>query len=84
MVEGAQPNFIPDTNGKLLPLPHQQGVTPWDDAIALWSFDKGQPAGAGTDTPLGFPYQILLLKSADKTYDLAMIEPGRSALVNSA
>ncbi|WP_250114168.1 hypothetical protein, partial [Escherichia coli] len=37
-------------------------MTPWDDAIAQWSFDKGLPAGAGTDTLPGVPYQILPLK----------------------
>ncbi|ECI3497508.1 two-component system sensor histidine kinase KdbD, partial [Salmonella enterica subsp. salamae] len=68
--------LLPDANGKLLPLTHQQGMTPWDDAIARWSFDKGQPAGAGTDTLPGVPYQILPLKSADKTYGLAIVEPG--------
>ncbi|MDI4702708.1 hypothetical protein MJI37_30500, partial [Salmonella enterica subsp. enterica serovar Cerro] len=26
--------LLPDANGKLLPLTHQQGMTPWDDAIA--------------------------------------------------
>ena len=41
--------LLPDAQGKLLPLTHQPGLTPWDDAIARWSFDKGQPAGAGTD-----------------------------------
>ncbi|MBE8388282.1 GAF domain-containing protein, partial [Leptospira interrogans serovar Pomona] len=68
--------LLPDANGKLLPLTHQQGMTPWDDAIARWSFDKGQPAGAGTDTLPGVPYQILPLKSADKTHGLAIVEPG--------
>ncbi|EEC7123233.1 two-component system sensor histidine kinase KdpD [Salmonella enterica] len=68
--------LLPDANGKLLPLTHQQGITPWDDAIARWSFDKGQPAGAGTDTLPGVPYQILPLKSADKTHGLAIVEPG--------
>jgi two-component system sensor histidine kinase KdpD len=43
------------------------GLTSWDDAIARWSFDKGQPAGAGTDTLPGVPYQILPLKSAART-----------------
>ena len=65
-----------DENGKLAPLTHQQGITPWDDAIAQWSFDKGQPAGAGTDTLPGVPYQILPLKSADKTHGLLVVEPG--------
>ncbi|MFP1483152.1 hypothetical protein ACLB1S_09475 [Escherichia coli] len=42
--------LLPMSNGKLQPLTHPQGMTPWDDAIAQWSFDKGLPAGAGTDT----------------------------------
>jgi two-component system sensor histidine kinase KdpD len=58
--------LLPGENGKLA-LTHQQGMTPWDDAIARWSFDKGQPAGAGTDTLPGVPYQILPLK-APKTH----------------
>ncbi len=56
--------LLPDDNGKLQPLTHPQGMTPWDDAIAQWSFDKGLPAGAGTDTLPGVPYQILPLKAA--------------------
>ena len=51
-------------------------MTPWDDAIARWSFDKGLPAGAGTDTLPGVPYQILPLRSADKTHGLVVVEPG--------
>ncbi len=34
-----------------------KGMTPWDDAIARWSFDKGQPAGA---KPI--PSQACLIK----------------------
>ncbi|MEN0613030.1 two-component system sensor histidine kinase KdpD [Klebsiella indica] len=68
--------LLPDENGTLTPLTHQQGITPWDDAIARWSFDKGLPAGAGTDTLPGVPYQILPLKSADKTHGLVVVEPG--------
>lgn len=37
-------------------------------------FDKGLPAGAGTDVT-GVPYQILPLKSGEKTYGL-VVEPG--------
>ncbi len=58
--------LLPDDNGKLQPLTHPQGMTPWDDAIAQWSFDKGLPAGAGTDTLPGVPYQILPLKAVRK------------------
>ncbi len=65
---------MPDDNGKLQPLTHPQGMTPWDDAIAQ-EFDKGLPAGAGTDTLPGVPYQILPLKG-EKTYGLVVVEPG--------
>ncbi|EFA0089111.1 sensor histidine kinase [Escherichia coli] len=68
--------LLPDDNGKLQPLTHPQGMTPWDDAIAQWSFDKGLPAGAGTDALPGVPYQILPLKSGEKTYGLVVVEPG--------
>ena len=37
--------------------------------------DKGQPAGAGTDTLPGVPYQILPLKSAARTWGLLVVEP---------
>lgn len=67
--------LLPDANGKIVPLTQQQGMTPWDSAIARWSFDKGQPAGAGTDTLPGVPYQILPLISADKTHGLVVVEP---------
>ncbi|KFC03283.1 osmosensitive K+ channel histidine kinase [Trabulsiella guamensis ATCC 49490] len=67
--------LLPDENGKIVPLTQQQGMTPWDSAIARWSFDKGLPAGAGTDTLPGVPYQILPLISADKTHGLVVVEP---------
>ncbi|EHM48081.1 MAG: two-component system sensor histidine kinase KdpD [Yokenella regensburgei] len=67
--------LLPNDAGKLMPLTQQQGMTPWDDAIARWSFDKGQPAGAGTDTLPGVPYQILPLRSADRTHGLVVVEP---------
>lgn len=54
--------LLPDREGKLAPLTPASGITPWDEAIAHWSFDKGQPAGAGTDTLPGVPYQILPLQ----------------------
>lgn len=67
--------LLPDENGKLAALNHQEGMTPWDEAIAHWSFDKGLPAGAGTDTLPGVPYLILPLRSADKTHGLVVVEP---------
>lgn len=67
--------LLPDAAGKLVALTPTHGMTPWDDAIARWSFDKGQPAGAGTDTLPGVPYQILPLKSAEKVHGLLIVEP---------
>ena len=66
--------LLPDENG-LLQMTQQSGVFSWDDAIARWSFDKGQPAGAGTDTLPGVPYQILPLQSAARTWGLLLVEP---------
>ena len=43
--------LLPDEEGKLSALTHQQGMTPWDDAIARWSFDKGLPAPAPIPCP---------------------------------
>ncbi|WP_312347144.1 two-component system sensor histidine kinase KdpD [Leclercia sp.] len=54
--------LLPDREGKLCPPTPVSGMTPWDEAIVRWSFDKGQPAGAGTDTLPGVPYQILPLQ----------------------
>lgn len=67
--------LLPDEHGKLRPLTSATGMTPWDEAIARWSFDKGLPAGAGTDTLPGVPYQILPLRSADKNQGLVIVEP---------
>lgn len=67
--------LLPNSEGKLAAVTENQGMTPWDDAIARWSFDKGQPAGAGTDTLPGVPYQILPLKNDDTVYGLLIVEP---------
>ncbi len=67
--------LLPDNTGQLKAVTQTHGMTPWDDAIARWSFDKGQPAGAGTDTLPGVPYQILPLKSDQKTHGLLIVEP---------
>ncbi|SFT49974.1 two-component system, OmpR family, sensor histidine kinase KdpD [Kosakonia arachidis] len=67
--------LLPDSHSQLKAVTQTHGMTPWDDAIARWSFDKGQPAGAGTDTLPGVPYQILPLKSDHKTHGLLIVEP---------
>ncbi|TQQ91356.1 two-component system sensor histidine kinase KdbD [Cronobacter sakazakii] len=68
--------LLPDEHGKLQPPQPLSEITPWDEAIARWSFDKGLPAGAGTDTLPGVPYQILPLRTAGKTLGLVIVEPG--------
>ena len=67
--------LLPDETLRLTPLTKPAAAITWDDAIARWSFDKGQPAGAGTDTLPGVPYQILPLKSAARTWGLLVVEP---------
>lgn len=73
--------LLPDDEGKLTPVTDSHEISSWDDAIARWSFDKGQPAGAGTDTLPGVPYQILPLKSANKTLGLVVVEPANLRLL---
>lgn len=46
-----------------------------DLAIARWSFDKQSPAGAGTDTLPGVPYQLLPLVASGKSLGLLAVEP---------
>lgn len=67
--------LLPDKNGGLQSLNQQGEPANWDEAIARWSFDKGQPAGAGTDTLPGVPYQILPLRTPEKTLGLLVVEP---------
>lgn len=67
--------LLPDEHGKLLPPVDTANISAWDEAIARWSFDNAQPAGAGTDTLPGVPYQILPLRTAHKTHGLLIVEP---------
>ncbi|NDL64377.1 two-component system sensor histidine kinase KdpD [Acerihabitans arboris] len=68
--------LLPQENGELEAIGTVPNLTAIPDrAITRWSFDKGQPAGAGTDTLPGVPYQILPLKTAGKTLGLLVIEP---------
>ena len=67
--------LLPNENGQLERVNARGEPQNWDEAIARWSFDKGQPAGAGTDTLPGVPYQILPLKTPEKTLGLLIVEP---------
>ena len=68
--------LLPDDEGHLAPLTDGGGITRRDDAIARWSFDKGQPAGAGTDTLPGVPWLCLPLKTEQKVHGVLIVEPG--------
>ncbi|WP_166266539.1 two-component system sensor histidine kinase KdpD [Providencia sp. M-27] len=68
--------LLPDEDGQLTPL-QCDGYTAMqiDKAIAKWSFDKRQPAGAGTDTLPSVPYQLQPITTADQTLAVLAIEP---------
>lgn len=67
--------LLPDENGKLSRISVQGAPAQWDEAIAHWSFDRGQPAGAGTDTLPAVPYKILPLRTTERVLGLLVVEP---------
>lgn len=67
--------WLPDRQGALIAPPERMLDTLPDAAIIKWSFDKGQVAGAGTDTLPGVPYKILPILSSERTLGLLVIEP---------
>lgn len=71
--------LLPQADGSL----HQPQTTEnvkivVDEAIAHWSFNKQSPAGAGTDTLPGVPYQLLPLVASGETRGLLVVEPSNS------
>ncbi|HFK7186121.1 TPA: two-component system sensor histidine kinase KdpD [Serratia odorifera] len=68
--------LLPQDDGHLRQMVGEEGgLLTVDDAIARWSYDKGLPAGAGTDTLPGVPYQLLPLTASQQTFGLLAIEP---------
>ncbi|KFK95148.1 MULTISPECIES: two-component system sensor histidine kinase KdpD [unclassified Serratia (in: enterobacteria)] len=68
--------LLPQEDGSLKQMAGEEGgLLSVDEAIARWSYDKGMPAGAGTDTLPGVPYQLLPLKTSKQTFGLLAIEP---------
>ncbi|MFI8415393.1 two-component system sensor histidine kinase KdpD [Serratia sp. NPDC078593] len=68
--------LLPQDDGQLQQMAGEDGgLLSVDEAIARWSYDKGLPAGAGTDTLPGVPYQLLPLTTSQQTYGLLAIEP---------
>ncbi|WP_380178644.1 two-component system sensor histidine kinase KdpD [Kalamiella sp. sgz302252] len=58
--------LLPDENDCLIKQPPEAETFRLDEGIARWSYEHGEPAGAGTDTLPGVPYQILPLRVAEK------------------
>lgn len=67
--------LVPDDENQLAPLNDDRALRGWDEAIARWSFSHGQPAGAGTDTLPGVPYQMVPLRVGHESIGLLIIEP---------
>ncbi|MCW6540860.1 two-component system sensor histidine kinase KdpD [Yersinia ruckeri] len=68
--------LLPQEDGSLRQIGTEDGHTfSVDEAIARWSFDHGAPAGAGTDTLPGVPYQLLPLTTSKRTFGVLAIEP---------
>lgn len=58
----------------IAPSERQLEVMP-DPSIMKWSFDRGQVAGAGSDTLPGVPYKIVPLLSSGRALGLLIMEP---------
>ena len=67
--------LLPQENGELAAAGETSLTAAPDHAIARWSFDRGLPAGAGTDTLPGVPWQILPIKTTGDVLGLLVIEP---------
>jgi len=67
--------LLPQENGDLKAVGDTHLTSVPDRAIARWSFDRALPAGAGTDTLPGVPWQMLPLKTSGATLGLLVIEP---------
>ena len=53
-------------------------VLPIDGSVAQWSYDRGQPAGCGTDTLPGSPVLYLPLRAPMRLRGVLAVEPRRS------
>ncbi|WP_237387472.1 two-component system sensor histidine kinase KdpD [Xenorhabdus sp. Sc-CR9] len=67
--------LLPDSNHRLYQVKSNNGgQMQIDEAIAKWCFDKKQPAGAGTDTLPGVPYQLLPITTPSQVFAVLAIE----------
>ena len=71
---GARSTLLPaDEHDRLRALPGGTAVV--DDAVAQWAFDRGQPAGFGTDTLAASPCLVLPLKAPMRLRGVLAVEP---------
>ena len=62
-----------DENDRLVALPG--GSAAVDEAVAQWAFDRGEPAGFGTDTLAGSACLVLPLKAPMRLRGVLAVEP---------
>ena len=62
-----------DEHDRLVPLPG--GSATVDEAVAQWAFDRGEPAGFGTDTLAGSACLMLPLKAPMRLRGVLAVEP---------
>jgi two-component system sensor histidine kinase KdpD len=70
--------LVPDAKGHLTDTTAAGMRNPVDVASAQWTFDKGQPSGAGTDTLAGNEFLFLPLKAPMRTRGVLAIRPERT------
>lgn len=65
--------WLPTAQHDLRPLPGVISSLQPDPAILRWCFEKGQIAGAGTDTLAGVPYRVIPLESGQQRYGVMVL-----------
>ncbi|WP_241649862.1 two-component system sensor histidine kinase KdpD [Rosenbergiella collisarenosi] len=65
--------WLPNQDNQLQPLAGTLSELSPDRAILRWCFEKGQAAGAGTDTLAGVPYRMLPLQSNNQVYGVVVL-----------
>ncbi|MEX0445773.1 two-component system sensor histidine kinase KdpD [Xenorhabdus sp. SGI246] len=67
--------LLPDNSNRLYQVKsYNGGQMLVDEAIAKWCFEKKQPAGAGTDTLPGVPYQLIPIATPSQVFAVLAIE----------
>jgi two-component system, OmpR family, sensor histidine kinase KdpD len=72
--------LVPDDQDQIQPAGREQGLLV-DLGAAQWAYDKGLPAGAGTDTLAGNEYLYLPLRAPMRTRGVLVIKPDNPRLL---